>query len=92
MHFTDAKFSPYSVIVRTHILFNSHEGFQMHAIHYHRETILSNNLYIFYCHKLQQWGWVTSSRNISYDPPPTYTDQSKHVNMATKHIFNYTKS
>ena len=50
------------------------------------------SLYIFYCHKLQQWGWVTSSRNISYDPPPTYTDQSKHVNMATKHIFNYTKS
>ena len=50
------------------------------------------SLYIFYCHKLQQWGWVTSSRNISYDPPPTYTDQSKHVNMATKHIVNYTKS
>ena len=50
------------------------------------------SLYIFYCHKLQQWGWVTSSRNISYDPPPTYTDQSKYVNMATKHIFNYTKS
>ena len=24
--------------------------------------------------------------------PHTYTDQSKHVNMATKHIFNYTKS
>ena len=22
------------------------------------------------------------SRNISYDPPPTYTDQSKHINMA----------
>ena len=41
------------------------------------------SLYIFYCHKLQQWGWVTSSRNICYDPPPTYTDQSKHVNMAT---------
>ena len=50
------------------------------------------SLNIFYCHKLQQWGWVTSSRNISFDPPPTYTDQSKHVNMATKHIFNYTKS
>ena len=29
------------------------------------------SLYIFYCHKLQQWGWVTSSRNICYDPPPT---------------------
>ena len=50
------------------------------------------SLYIFYCHKLQQWGWVTSSRNISYDPPPTYTDQSKHVNMATNHIVNYTKT
>ena len=37
------------------------------------------SLYIFYCHKLQQWSWVTSSCNISYDPPPTYTDQSKHV-------------
>ena len=47
------------------------------------------SLYIFYCHKLQQWGWVTSSRNISYDPPPTctYTDQSKHVNMATKQTY-----
>ena len=52
---------------------------------------VSFSLYIFYCHKLQQWGWVSSSRNISYDPPPTYTDQSKHVNMATKHIVNYTK-
>ena len=26
-----------------------------------------------------QWGWVTSSWNISYEPLPTSADQSKHV-------------
>ena len=52
---------------------------------------LAVRLYIFNCHKLHQWGWVTSSRNISYDPSPTYTDQSKYINMAINHIINYTK-
>ena len=47
-------------------------------------SLVKFSLYIFYCHKLQQWGWVTSSRNISYDTLPTYTDQSKHENMGTK--------
>ena len=32
-------------------------------------TIKLVSLSIFYCQKLQQWGWVTSYRNISYDPP-----------------------
>ena len=31
--------------------------------------------------KLKQWGWVTSSHNLSYDPSPTiltYIKASKH--------------
>ena len=71
--------------------FSKEKGMSMHKYFSIFNNDLNFSLYIFYCHKLQQWGWVTSSHNISYDPPPTYTDQSKHVNMAKKHIFNYTK-
>ena len=52
-------------------------------------SLLIYTYFKMYCHKLRQWGWVTSSRNISYDPSPAYADQSKHVNMAINHIFKY---
>ena len=56
------------------------------------KTNKTNLVYTYLFPQLQQLGWVTSSHNISYDPPPTYTVQPKHMNIAIKHIFNYTKS
>ena len=40
----------------------------------HRGHVLLQfiSLNIFYCQIfIQQWGWVTSSHNLSYDPSPT---------------------
>ena len=43
-------------------------------------------LSIFYCQKLQQWGWVTSSHNIGYDPPPTYTNHNLDIQTWLSYI------
>ena len=66
----------------TEVLVFGHSKVPLPSIH------VSLCLSILYCHILQPWGLVTSSRNNNCDLPPTYTDQLKHIDMPTPYRIN----